>query len=200
MAHYKTTKCVHNKWQAVIAFLTGGGKKKKLHFHQQINAVYQDKWEDTSPIQCWKVHVSNTSLTHASLNDNQCSRKLQIAAYQSHQNNADKICVLEHPTSRPYSVPHHFYLSLISLHTTFLQMSAWTLLLSVSFNIHSKIIHQIRYNYLTWIFQHLDLFCSLHIMNYEINLISIQIKKTMTRTTHILKDWEAIILVEDYVF
>jgi len=104
----------------VIAFLT----EKKIHFHQQINAVYQDEWEDMSPIQCWKVHVNNTGLTHASLNDNKCSRKLQIAAYQSHQNNADTIFVLEHPPPRPYSVPHHFYLPLISLHTTFLQMSA----------------------------------------------------------------------------
>jgi len=165
-------------------------KKHFIHFYQQINAVYQDKWEDTSPIQCWKVTVSNTSLIHASLNDNQWSRKLQIAAYQSHQNNADKIFVLEHPPPRPFSIPHHFHLPLISLHTTFLQMPAWTILLSVSFNIHTIIIHLIKYNYLTWVLQHLDLYCSLHIMNYEINFISVQIKKTMTRTKHILKEWE----------
>jgi len=121
MAHYKKTKSVHSKWHAVIAFLT---KKKNIHFHQQINAVYRDEWEDVSPIQCSKVQVSNTSLTQASLNDNKCSRILQIAAYQSHQNNADKIFVLEQPPPRPHSVPNHFHLPLISLHTTFLRMSA----------------------------------------------------------------------------
>jgi hypothetical protein len=99
-------------------------KKNFIHFHQQINAVCQNKWEDMSPIQCWKVHISNTSLTRASLNDNQCSSKLQIAAYQSHQNNADKIFAFEYPPPRPHFVPHHFHLPLISLHTTFLKMSA----------------------------------------------------------------------------
>jgi len=31
-------------------------KKKKhyIHFHQQINAIYQDEWEDMSPIQFGK--------------------------------------------------------------------------------------------------------------------------------------------------
>jgi hypothetical protein len=98
-------------------------KKHFIHIHQQINAVYQDEWEDMSPIQ-FEKYISNTSLTHASLNDNQHSRKLQTAAYQSHQNNADKIFVLEHPPPRPYCVPNHFHLPLISLHTTFLQKSA----------------------------------------------------------------------------
>jgi hypothetical protein len=54
-----------------------------------------------------------------------------------------------------------------------LQKSAWKLLISISFNIHYKVIHLIRYNYLTWILQHLDYYCSLHIMNYEINSISL---------------------------
>lgn len=124
----------------------------------------------TSPIQCWKVQVIDTSLIYASLNDKHCSRKLQIAAYKSHQNNADKkitdrkkhFYVLEHPPPLPYSVPHHFHLPLISLHTTFLQMSAGTLLLSLSFNIDSKIIYLIRHNYLTLILQHLDLLQSAH--------------------------------------
>ena len=53
MAHYKQTKSVHNKWHAVNAFPTEK-KKHYIHFHQQINAIYQDEWEDMSPIQFGK--------------------------------------------------------------------------------------------------------------------------------------------------
>jgi hypothetical protein len=166
-------------------------KKKFTHFHQQIKAVYRDEQVDMSPIQFWKVQVSETILTHASLNDKHFSRQLQISANQSHQNTADKISM-----SWNTHHPDHTLFHIISIYPSSActqpscRMSAWTLLLSVSFNTDSKIIHVIRYNYLTLILQHPDFYCSLHIMNYEINFISLQIKKTMTKTTHILKDWE----------
>jgi hypothetical protein len=122
---------VHNKWHAGIAFLTAGNTSLN-NIQQQMNAVYQDKFVGISPTQCWTVHISDTSLIHASLNDKQCSRKLQIAANKSHQNNADEMIkdrnkhfnVLEHPPPIPDFVPHHFHLPLISLHTTFLQTTA----------------------------------------------------------------------------
>jgi hypothetical protein len=88
MTQHKKTKSVHNKWHTITAFPT---KKHFTHFLQQINAVYRDKCVDMSPIQFWKVQVSETSLTHPNLNDKHYSRQLQIAANQYHQNTVDKI-------------------------------------------------------------------------------------------------------------